>query len=119
MNPKPLKEIVDWIIANRKGKAFKDYSKEKIESEIYESIFFCIFLIAIDEDNNITGVVCGDRDINKKQIFIHDILTTKKGTIELFIKECYSRFPNYTLYGNKKTNKLRTFKTKQLMESLN
>lgn len=106
---KPLSEIVDWIIKNRKGNAFKDYSKEKIECELYESIFFCIFRLALDHDGNIIGVVCGNRDINKKQIYVHDILSTKEGIVQMFLNDCHKCYPDYQLLGMAKNERPRVF----------
>lgn len=111
-----LNRIVDWIVKNRSGTAFKDYSKQKIEEEIYESIFFCIFRIALDEQGNIVGVVCGNKDINKKTIHIMDILTTKKGIVDLFLQDCNKHYPDYMIIGIAKNERPRVFSNaKQLI----
>lgn len=114
-----MEQIIEWIMKNRTGAAFKDYSKEKIEMELYEAMFFCVFRAAFDEQGNMIGVVCGSRDINKKQIFIHDILVTKPDVVKLFIKSCNDSYPDYELHGIKENGKQRVFKTPmQLLERL-
>lgn len=120
MKQRQLSELIDWIIDNRKGAAFKGYSKEKIEMELYESMFFNVLLLSEDIDGNIIGIICGDRNLNTKQLFVKDILTTKEGVVKLFLQRCHEWYPDYTIQGIKANGKYRKFTTaKQLMERLN
>lgn len=114
-----IEQIVEWIMNNRTGAAFKDYSKEKIILQLWESSFYCVFRAAFDEQGNLIGVVCGTRDINRKQIFIDDILVTKPHVVRLFIESCNEAYPDYEIHGIKENGKNRVFKNPmQLLERL-
>lgn len=98
LEPKATAVIINWIIANRRGAAFKGYSRNKIYSEILESVENNVFRYTFD-DKGYTGVVCGTKDDNKKHIYIYDILTTTKGALRTLLKSASRDYPDYELFG--------------------
>lgn len=112
-------DVVDWIKKNRTGYAFKDYSDDLIISQICGSIRNDIFRISVDENKNIIGIVCGERNDTTKIIFINDILTTRFGVVKQFLSECVEKYPDYELHGCVHGERKRIFKSsKRLLSKL-
>ncbi|HXB11900.1 MAG TPA: hypothetical protein VNZ45_07945, partial [Bacteroidia bacterium] len=81
MNDDLIKRLVDWILDNRRGRAFKGYPANKIVNEVRAAIKQDV--IAISTCNNMfSGVALGERNDDKKVIIIHDVLTTKPGVVK-------------------------------------
>jgi hypothetical protein len=81
---KSIKEIVEWILKNRKGNAFKNYSELKIVCLIQEGVRDNTFYFVEDKEKHILGVACGIK-IADNMIEAHDVLTVKTGILKQFI----------------------------------
>ena len=93
-------DLVTWILKNKKGDAFKNYSEEKIVSLIYASFYDRCLAYTQDEiTGEFTGVVCGIKTAYNKTVTIHDILTTKPGVVKQMMKKFNSLYPGYSLTG--------------------
>ena len=89
-------ETVEWIIKNRRGRAFRGYSPFKILSCISE----CVdkeTMVCISDPSGIVGVCCGE--IRDNTLYIHDILTIRSGIVKQMLSHFLKRFPGYTLEG--------------------
>lgn len=106
---KTIREIVDWIVQNRKGKAFENYSEHQIATELLNCSERNTMLLSIDKCGNIVGVVTAQAMTDKKIMFVWNILTIRKGICKEMLLEFFKIWPNYTLEGIKKHNKLRKF----------
>jgi len=96
MNDLNRRELVDWIIANRRGMAFKDYPYAKIDTLVVESAAQDLLCIST-ENGQINGVVCGTRVAHG--IWIHDILTTKRGVMKKFLQFYVNKFGQIPILG--------------------
>lgn len=94
--------LIDWIMANRRGKAFAGYTREVIAQEIDDGIRSGTFRYCLRADV-IVGVVCSQ--IKGNVFYVHDILTTQPGVAKEFIREFSRCYPTYTLAGYKPKQK--------------
>jgi hypothetical protein len=84
-----LEKLCDWIIENRRGKAFKDYSRESIIRELQESNAARGLLVDSDAQGNILGVlVCSPR------LHVNHALTTQKGVFSRLARYVLLLFPS-------------------------
>ena len=105
-----VSDLVEWILKNRKGTAFRGYSEEKIICEVVEGLENETMSYSLDASGQITGVVCGTKDASKKVFYCHDILVTKKGIVKDMMRVFMSLYPDYTIEGINKNGRFRQFK---------
>ena len=101
-------ELAEWVIENRRGKAFYGYTFGKVIDEIIECQKKDGLLI-ISDGPVITGVICCEDRKEAKILFVYDILTTSKKALKQMLKYCIEHYPGYIIEGLKKTGKKRTF----------
>lgn len=92
-----VKQLVDWIILNRSGRAFEGYPPNKIVNTIklaYRDKMFAYY----EEKGNIIGVCCGQK-INNTTYMVHDILVTKKYALKEFVAYFLKIHPGCHLVG--------------------
>lgn len=94
-----VKEAVDWILKNRKNKAFRYYSPDTIAMEIIHAIKQNVFTYSFDSHGKLNGIVCGEVRPNN-EICIMDILTTEKGVVKKFMKIFNELHPNSRIIGH-------------------
>lgn len=82
-----LDYMVKWILLNRRGRAFRNYSEGEVYREIIESIAGKVFTYSIHE-GELVGVVCGYKVVDKDEVHIWDVLTIRDG----IMKELMARF---------------------------
>ena len=98
MNQPNIIQIADWILANRRGKAFLDYSREQIINELANSVINNSGLVSTNDRGVIDGVVTCKIDREKKLCYVQNILanhTVMKRMLQYFNET----FPSYHLYG--------------------
>lgn len=103
-------EIADWIIENRKSKAFSGYSKD----DIIGQIDFCVkhnsmLVIRSPETEEIVGVCCAELHHEEKELFIQDILTTKPHIVKQMMIYVLDNYPNYRITGVNRSGRNRCF----------
>lgn len=92
-----VRQLVDWIILNRSGHAFKGYPLNKIVNTIRLAKIDEMFAYYVDS-GNITGVCCGQK-VNENTYMVHDILVTKKGVLKDFVAYFLQLHPGCQLIG--------------------
>lgn len=92
-----VQEVVDWVLKNRKGNAFKDYSPIKVLLQVHEGMQRDEIL-CISEGKDIVGVICWEK-MPSNVIFVHDILTTKKGAFKRMIDFLNIHFKGWSVKG--------------------
>lgn len=110
-----VEDLADWIITNRRGRAFANYTKDTIMEEISEAIYYGVFVYHC-EDNKIQGVACGKRYDDDKIIWIHDVLTTRPDIIKLFMERFLLVYPEWTIKGQR-NGMTRTFSNPSALTS--
>lgn len=83
--------LVDWIIKHRRGKAFLNYPKEKIKSEIERAYSLNCLEVLKDAEGNITGVMVGE-----PKLYVKHILTIKPNVLLKIIKIMKVKFGNFS-----------------------
>jgi len=97
MNNELIKKLVDWIVANRYGHSF-NYPHNKIANVLLHAYEQDVFVVS-HSNGIIHGVACGEKSIKDHHIFIHDVLTTRKGIVKEFLMFCHSKYPDWPIYG--------------------
>src|SRR5215475_8790165 len=94
-------QLAEWILKNRKGKAFRGYSFEKITNELMECAD-ASSMLCVTDNNDIVGVICCKRDIHKRILYVYDILTIRKGIVKRMLEFAAREYPGFTIEGNTK-----------------
>lgn len=94
-------ECIEYVLANRKGNAFRDFTREDIYATIQASAQAGAFCYVVHNDK-IVGLVTGVPHEAIQQLHITQILTTHKGALREMVSEFRARFPGWTLSGTRK-----------------
>lgn len=100
-----LGELVEFVIANRKGKAFIDYSEPEIANLILQSSEEGGLFYLTNNDNKVCGIVLATIDSNLHTFFVNDILTTDKDAFKRFIVAFKDKFSNFNIRGERRRGK--------------
>jgi hypothetical protein len=94
-----IEQLVQYILKNRRGNAFKDYSQHLIENGIKIAYNQGTMLCAVNNDGEVCGIVIARAYHEQRIMDILDILTTEKWVLPKFVREFLARFPEYELTG--------------------
>ena len=112
-----FKDLTEWIIRNRTGASFKDYT----ELHIIGMLDRCAkdnTMLVIHHNDIIEGIVCG-RVLNDDKVFyVDDILTLRKGLVKQMMRTFVMRFPGYTIQGRHRSGRERNFNSDKLFRKL-
>jgi len=111
-----IKDMVDFIVANRKDKIFIGYTEEEIAIEVESGIAHNTMCYATD-DGKITGVIFVNRDDENKVLFVRDNLAMTIKNLKLFATIAKNFYPGYTLQAMRH-NCRRIFNTQKLYQKL-
>lgn len=89
-------KCIEYVLKNRKGDAFRDFSPEDIYATIQASAQVGAFCYVV-HDEELVGVVTGVPHEAIQQLHITQILTTHKGALREMVSEFRARFPGWTL----------------------
>lgn len=92
-----LGELVNFVLANRRGKAFAGYPEELIASSILDAANERTLYYSKSDDGAVNGIVVATKVEESKLMFIHDILTTESGVLGRFVAKFRKEFPSYRL----------------------
>lgn len=92
-----LQQLVDFVLKNRRGKAFLNYSELNIASSILTASLENTLLYSVDSDGNIDGIVVATKSPEIKVMFINNILTTRHSVLQLFVRTFRKLYPQYSL----------------------
>ena len=112
-----LEELVDFVVAKRKGAAFRDWPYAMIATGIYQAAESNTLAYHRDSNNKLDGIVIARRDDLKRNIHVINILTTNPGVIELMALQFVTLFPNYTLTAYRR-GKLITYDTVKIIAKI-
>ncbi len=94
-----LGELVAFVLANRRGNAFKDYTEREIANSIYWSAEAKTLRYACNSDGKLVGIVTSFDDVEHSTLHIHDLLTTEPWVFKTFVRAFRSSYPLYKLTG--------------------
>lgn len=95
---KTLGDLVEFVLANRRGNAFKDYTENQIAEELFTGcntgvVFYCVNAT----HDGIIGVVSGLANPKARTLHICNLLTTEKWAMKRFIEIYREKFTGYAL----------------------
>lgn len=112
-------ELAEWILKNRKGPAFKDYTMATLCKEIVNCAEARTMMIVKDENDKIAGVYFGEFNHPAKSFFIYDILATNTWVLKEMLLDFQKKYPDYSICGVKKHGIKRHFdNAQQILERL-
>src|SRR5689334_17229172 len=94
-------KLVLWILKHRCKKAFNKFTAWDIKHALLHAILLDCCVVLKDGDNFV-GVVVAERDDEKREIYVQNILTTKRGLMPEFIKVFKTRFADYHIKARRK-----------------
>lgn len=110
-----LRELVDFVIANRRGKAFENWTPIQIAEAFIQGIEDRTLLFAMENDT-LVGVVHCERF--GCVMYVHNILATKSGVLRQFVQRFKELYPQCRLeahrHGRRKIYNTERFKQKVL-----
>lgn len=93
-----IREITDWLLANRRNNACKGYSRELIEQQVFNAA----------RNNTITYYAEGDKllgvgygYLTSTTVYVQNVLTIRKCIIKHLIKWITVNYPNYNIDGKR------------------
>lgn len=96
-----IKQLVEFALVSRRGKAFFNYTKEEIEKEVVVSFNGIALTFQVNEVGTVVGLCTTTIDHEDKKIYVRNILTTKKGVLKNFINQVKMMYPGFSLTGHR------------------
>jgi len=98
-----IEMLADWILKNRNEHVLVGDTKESIALGIQEDIKHNNILYVYDDNEmDFIGVVSFMPDRENEILFVRNLLITKHGTLEIFVRYFQMQFPNYRIAANRK-----------------
>jgi len=111
------KDLMEFILANRGDKTFKDLSPEQIGYLVVEALKQDLLLYSLGKDKKINGMLLAQIDHEKKVLFILENLAMSKENLIEFARNGQKRFPDYEVQAMRH-NYLRKFNPNKLYKKL-
>lgn len=108
--------LVEFVLANRRRKAFVGWGPVDIAEALVQAGQERTLLYATD-GNEITGVVHGNIYRQSKTIYVCNVLTTRKGVLQSFIKRFAVLWPGYKLEA-RRHDRIKHYDTPRLVQKL-
>lgn len=113
-----IKDIVKFILENRKNKAFRDWSKEAIAVEFSKAFDKKSAVYSLNPAGKINGVVIGEASYEYKVFHVRDILTTEEGVLKKLIKKFLELYPGWDIQAYRHDKLTRYFNTPLLIKKI-
>lgn len=111
-----IKDLVIFILKNRKGKVCKDWSISQIRTALIDSLNQRALSYTTD-GSEITGVVFGDANNEKHILHINGILTTDSDAFRALVKQFSLYFKDWKLTADRR-DKFVSYDTQKLINKL-
>lgn len=115
--PIAVTELVEWILQNRKGDAFKDDSYENLIAGVQDDIANHTLLFVLDNSGHIIGVVTFDVDVYNALVYIKNIVVTQYSALAILAQHFREHFGGFALCANR-NNKEIMYDTSRLINHL-
>ena len=90
-------DLVHYVRKNQRGNGFKNWTFEQLVHEFIKGAETKTLYFSEDSLGNIDGVVLGELQPDKKNIFVKGILTTGVGVMQKFTNKVHEIYPEYSL----------------------
>jgi len=114
---KTLGQCVEFVLKHRKGNAFKDYEEHHIASDLLMCSNEGTMFYAVNPVGELCGVVTAIANVDKKIMYVRDILAIERWVLPTFVRMFKERFPDYTITASRRC-KERTYNTVRLVNKI-
>lgn len=102
MSATTLMDIAEFILHNRRGKAFQHWTLAEILTSLRQGIEDCCICVTKSKENKISGVVLATKDTTHKELHIQNILTDgTKGAVSMMVFKAKELYPEYKISGRR------------------
>lgn len=113
-----LGELVDYVLKNRKGNAFRNYDEHTIASGIKRAADSRTLLYSCRDDGSLCGIIVCVEDESAKTMNVQDLLTTERWVLPKFVLYFREHFPGYKLAALRRDKPVIYNKTPELCNKL-
>lgn len=112
------KDLAEFVIKYRKGKAFFNQTFDEVLYEIYQAVSLNTCAYCVGADNKILGVVTGSVIPEDKVYYVMNIVTIRSGILNKLLDKFQSLYPNYNLEA-RRNGKIKRYNTPVLLQKIN
>ena len=87
MNTPTIKDLIDFILLNKKDKVFKGCSENRIANEVLVGLVENTLCYATDEQGKLIGMLLAEKDVKHKRLFVTRNLAMSLKTLRLFAQK--------------------------------
>lgn len=110
-------QLIDWIVLNREGKVFKDFSLNEIAAAVKAGIANKTLYYATNADGSISGMILAHPNYRRRVLFVTENMAMSLATLKLFAKRAKAEFPGWRIEAMRH-NRHRRFNTEKLYRKL-
>lgn len=111
-----LGDLVEFILLNRRGKAFVKWTRQEITMALLEALESGTLLYSISPRGYINGVVHGSKH-DGHTLHIHNILTIEDGVFRTFVKRFNELYPGWKLEA-RRHDRIKEYNTPRLITKM-
>jgi len=97
MTPPTLKDLVEFVLENKKDKTFIDMTTMRIINLLQAGVQEGTMLYHQDSTGKIVGMILAEKREEEKILFVTENLSMNLNTLKEFAKIAKQRWPDYTL----------------------
>lgn len=90
-------QLVQWILSNRRDRAFQLYDEIRVGAEIVDCIRSGGLLYSTNINDQLDGVCCGK--VIDGEFMVYDVLTTQKGVAKKLAQQFVERYGHMRIVG--------------------
>ena len=106
MKTPTFKDLVEFVVVNKKDKTFLGYDEPTIIKMLLQGINDGLLLYLVNTEGKLTGMILAEKDELRKILFVTENLSMSLSNLRTFVKIARDRWSNYTLgwvkHGNEK-----------------
>lgn len=115
--PVSVQELVEWIITNRKGSAFKGDTEFELMAGVQEDIANHNLLFVLDSNDKLIGVTTFIIDHENGVLFVKNILITQYSALAIFAQHFKDHFQGFGICANRNNEEI-MYNTSRLINHL-
>lgn len=97
-----IADLVDYVMKNRKGKAFVGWSADEIAGSLVVSAEEVALVYSVDEGGRVNGIAHGVKFSDEKVMFVANMLATAPGILKRFVEWFHKLYPEYKLEATRR-----------------
>src|SRR6266516_3688079 len=114
-----VKDLVNFVLKNRKGKAFQEWTADEIALAFSKAFMKNEAAWSINKQGEIDGVIIAHAFPEAKILYIENILTTSRGVIKSFLQLYYKLYPGFSIEARRRGKYTSYKNTEKLLKRMN